>query len=85
LAVFSAFWSYVRLTTEEYPSLDFSDAVVIEKYRSRNHGYLSVRVQVEGRGTLAVEGVSPASWDKLSAGSRISKRCGTSDVKVERP
>jgi hypothetical protein len=85
LSVFTLFWSYVRLTTEEYPSLDFAHGVVVEKYRSNNHGYLSVRVEVAGRGTVAVEGISPSSWDVVSAGSRVSKRCGTSDIAVERP
>ena len=85
LSVFTLFWSYVRLTTEEYPSLAFSDGVVVEKYRSNNHGYLSVRVEVAGRGTLAVEGISASSWDVVSAGSRVSKSCGTTDITVERP
>jgi hypothetical protein len=83
--VFTLFWSYVRFTTEDYLSLDFSSGVVVEKYRSRNHGYLSIRVQVAGRGTLEVEGVSPASWDKVSVGARVSKHCGTSDIAVEAP
>jgi F0F1-type ATP synthase membrane subunit c/vacuolar-type H+-ATPase subunit K len=83
LSVFTLGWSLVRLMTEKYPSLAFSEGVVVEKYRSKNHGYLSVRVEVAGRGILVVEGISPASWDAVSAGSRVSKHCGTSDIAVD--
>jgi hypothetical protein len=85
LSAFAFFWSYVRATTEDYPSLDFSNGVVIEKYRSPNHQYLSVRVQVEGRGTLDVEGISLASWEKVRTGSRVAKRCGSTDITFESP
>jgi hypothetical protein len=85
LAVFSLFWSYVRLTTEEYRCLEFSQGRVVEKYRSQNHGYLSARVEVAGRGTLACEGLSPASWDAVSTGSSVGKRCGSTDITILRP
>ena len=84
-AVFALFWSYVRITTEEHRSLEFSQGRVVEKYRSRNHGYLSARVEVAGRGTLACEGLSPASWDAVSTESSVAKRCGSTDITVLTP
>jgi hypothetical protein len=85
LSAFAIFWSYVRLTTEDFPSMTFSDGVVLEKYRSSNHDYLSVRVQIVGQGTLRVEGLSLTSWDQVSRGSIVSKRCGVSDITVVKP
>jgi hypothetical protein len=85
LSVFTLFWSSVRLTIEKDLSLAFSEGVVVEKYRSRNHGYLSVRVEVAGRGILSVEGMSPAAWNVVSAGAKVSKRSGTTDIAVVRP
>lgn len=86
LSVFAVFWSVARLTIEKNESLEFSNGVVAEKYVSRNnHAYLSVKVEVAGRGILAVEGISPASWDAVSSGSIVSKRCGASDIVVDRP
>lgn len=85
LALFSLFWSYVRLTTEEYECLEFSQGRVVEKYRSRNHGYLSARVEVADRGTLVCEGLSPKSWDAISTGSSVAKRCGSTDITILTP
>jgi hypothetical protein len=85
LAVFALFWSFVRLKTEQLPSLDFSDGVVVEKYSSPNCEVLSVKVQVTSRGILAVEGITSTSWNLISTGSRVSKRCGISDVTVHPP
>lgn len=85
LSAFALFSSFVRFTVEKVRSLEFSHGVVVEKYRSHNHGYLSARVQVEGRGTLEVEGISPTAWEMISSGSKVSKRCGTTDVVVDRP
>ncbi|WP_395747588.1 hypothetical protein [Prosthecobacter sp.] len=76
LSAFALFWSWIRLSNEEMESLDFSDGVVVEKYHSHNHHYPSVRVQIEGRGTFAIEGVPANTWDMIATGSRVSKRCG---------
>lgn len=85
LAVFSLFWSAVLIMIEENRSLEFAQGEVVEKYRSANHGRLSVRVEVRGRGTLNCEGLSPATWAAITPGSWVAKRCGTTDLAVLTP
>ena len=79
------FWGWVRAISEEQLSLDFSRGLVVEKYRSTNHGRLAIRVKVADRGNLEVEGVSSEIWGKISVGSTVSKRCGLSDVTIVAP
>ena len=79
------FLGYVHLTTSDYRDLDFTKAVVVKKYRSPNHDYLSVRVQTAGGKEFAVEGIPLTSWDKIATGSKISKRAGSSDIAVDTP
>lgn len=79
------FLAYVHVTTRDYRDLDFSSAVVVTKYKSRNHNYLSVRVQPVSGKEFSVEGIPLSSWDKISIGSKISKRAGSSDVAVDIP
>jgi hypothetical protein len=85
LAVFSLFWSWLLITTEKNNSLQFAEGRVVEKYRSSNHGYLSVWVAVDGRGTVACEGLSPETWEAISPGSKVAKRCGSRDIVVVTP
>jgi hypothetical protein len=84
-AAFSLFWCLVRHLTEKFPSMEFSQGRVIEKYRSSNHGALSARVEVKDRGTLACEGLPPATWNALSPGSRVAKTFGSSDFTILTP
>jgi len=81
----SFFWSYARAISEEFPCLDFAQGRVVAKYRSSNHNYLSVAVEVKGRGTLACEGISLASWNAVSTDSMGAKQCGSSDITVLTP
>lgn len=77
--------AYFYVTTNDYRSLNFTDATVLMKYRSKNHGYLSVRVRTSDNREFAVEGIPEAAWLNLSVGSKISKDSGASDVTIQTP
>lgn len=74
------FFSYMRLTTEDLPSIEFENAVVTSKYISDNHSYFSVNVRLQHGDKLSIEGISKNSWELINVGSQISKSCGQWDV-----
>jgi len=81
-ALFSIFLCVVFAILERDACLEFSRGRVIEKYVSRNHGYLSVRVDLGERRIKECEGVSSASWEAAVPGSWVAKRCGSKDITI---
>ncbi len=83
--VYSCFWSFLFVLTESGRCREFSEGIVVEKFKSSNHGSLSVRVDLGRSGTVTCEGLSAETWETISPGSKIAKRCGPTDVVMLKP
>jgi hypothetical protein len=82
--VYSCVWSFVFLMTEPGRCREFSDGLVVKKYKSSNHGPLSVVVDLGDSGKVVCEGLSAEAWEAVSPGSKVAKKCGSTDIVLKR-
>ena len=71
----STFMNYtVRFGTENKISYAFKEGVVIDKYKSSNHGYLSFKIKSKESGLVSLEGYSQEFWNKVNIGDKVMKK-----------
>ncbi|PHS01345.1 MAG: hypothetical protein COA78_22680 [Blastopirellula sp.] len=77
----SSFLSFTgRNFTEREISYSFQNGEIIEKYKSSEHEYLSLKVKIEDEQIIRLENIKAETWNNLKAGDLINKSFGKPQV-----